>query len=128
MTPDEKRKEAEWLRRVADEEEAAGGFPTETGVILNSVRPKSVRSPVREALAALDPDLLLADGWDEQIIGTAYSPGRKLLVVYDGDAIINVMVNRDGMSPEEAEEFFDFNIEGAWMGERTPVFVRRLTP
>ena len=82
----------------------------------------------REDLAELDPDLLLADGWDAQILGTAYSPGRKLLVVYDGDAIINVMINRDGMSPEEAEEFFDYNIEGAWMGERTPVFVRRFSP
>jgi len=81
---------------------------------------------IREDLATLDPDLLLADGWDEQIIGTAYSPGRKLLVVYDGDAIVNMLINRDGMSPEAAEEFFDFNIEGAWVGERTPVFVRRL--
>jgi len=83
---------------------------------------------IREDLAELDPDLLLADGWDAQIIGTAHSPGRKLLVVYDGDAIVNVMINRDGMSPEEAEEFFDYNIEGAWMGTNTPVFVRRLHP
>jgi hypothetical protein len=79
----------------------------------------------REDLAELDPDLLLADGWDAQILGTAYAPGRKL---YDGDAIVNVMINRDGMSPEEAEEYFSFNIAGAWMGERTPVFVRRMQP
>ena len=78
----------------------------------------------REQLANLDPDLLLADGWDDQIIGTAYSPGRKLLVVYDGDAIIEKMV-KDGASYEEAEEYFSFNVEGAWVGERTPVFVRR---
>lgn len=32
--------EAEWLRRAADLEDAAGGFPLETGVILNAVRPK----------------------------------------------------------------------------------------
>jgi len=32
--------EAEWLRQMADVEEEAGGFPLETGVILNSVRPK----------------------------------------------------------------------------------------
>jgi hypothetical protein len=83
---------------------------------------------IRDDLAELDPDLLLADGWDAQILGTAHSPGRPLLVVYDGDAIVNVMINRDGMSPEEAEEYFSFNIEGAWMGERTPVFVRRFSP
>jgi hypothetical protein len=26
------------------------------------------------------------------------------------------------MTPEEAQEFFEFNIEGAYMGERTPVY------
>jgi hypothetical protein len=120
-----REKEAAWLRAAADLEEEAGGFPLETGVILNAVRPKPSLSPIRERLAELDPNLLFADGWDGQILGTAHSPGRELLVVYDGDAIVNVMINRDGMSPEEAEEFFSFNVEGAWVGERTPVFVRR---
>ena len=80
---------------------------------------------VREYLADMDPDILFADGWDDCILGTAYSPGREWLVVYDGDAIVKKMVDRDGMTFEEAEEFFSFNIEGAWVGERTPVFVRK---
>ena len=83
---------------------------------------------IREQLAEIDPDLLLADGWDAEIIGTAHSPGRPLLVVYDGDAIVARLVERDEMTLEEAEEYFDFNIEGAWMGTRTPVFFRRLSP
>lgn len=29
----------------------------------------------------------------------------------------------DGMTQEEAEEFFEYNQIGAWMGDRTPVFV-----
>jgi hypothetical protein len=33
-------------------------------------------------------------------------------------------MNRDGMSWEEAQEFFDFNIKGAWVGPNTPVFVQ----
>ena len=32
-------------------------------------------------------------------------------------------MDRDGMSEEEACEFFTFNIEGAWVGPMTPVFV-----
>jgi hypothetical protein len=28
----------------------------------------------------------------------------------------------DGMSQEEAEEYFSFNVEGAWVGENTPLF------
>lgn len=81
---------------------------------------------VREQLAERDPDMLLADGWDEQILGTAYSPGHEIRVVYDGDAIVRVLMERDGMTFEEADEFFSFNIEGAWVGERTPIYVRRL--
>lgn len=27
------------------------------------------------------------------------------------------------MTFEEAEEFFDFNVEGAYMGEKTPIWV-----
>jgi hypothetical protein len=27
------------------------------------------------------------------------------------------------MSPEEAEEWMEFNVVGAWMGENTPIWV-----
>jgi hypothetical protein len=82
----------------------------------------------RERIAEQDPEALFADGWDDCIMGTAFSPGRKLLVVYDGDLIIQRLVKRDGMSQGEAEEYFSFNIEGAWVGERTPVYVRWVEP
>jgi len=29
------------------------------------------------------------------------------------------------MSYDDAEEFFEFNMLGAWMGERTPAFFER---
>ena len=34
-------------------------------------------------------------------------------------------MDRDGMSYEDAIEFFDFNMIGAWVGEFTPIFIRR---
>ena len=36
--------------------------------------------------------------------------------------MIEKMISQDGMEYEEAIEFFDFNIKGAWMGEGTPCF------
>jgi hypothetical protein len=30
------------------------------------------------------------------------------------------------MSPEEAEEYIEFNCIGAWVGEQTPIIVRGL--
>jgi hypothetical protein len=80
---------------------------------------------IRNEISALDPEALLADGWDDCILGTAYSPGRPILVVYDGDKIIEKLAQEMGYC--EAEEYFSFNIEGSWMGDHTPVFVRKIT-
>lgn len=62
--------------------------------------------------------MLTADGFDSCLIGKD-SKGRA---VYDADAMIAVMVERDDMSTEDAEEFFWFNIEGAYLGDETPVY------
>jgi len=32
-------------------------------------------------------------------------------------------MSRDGMSWEDAVEFFDFNTVGAWVGEQTPLIM-----
>jgi len=63
--------------------------------------------------------MLIADGLDEAIIGTS----TKDLAVYDVYKIIAILVARDGMTEEEALEFFEFNIDGSYMGEQTPIFV-----
>ena len=63
--------------------------------------------------------MLIADGLDEVIIGTS----TKDLAVYDVYKIIAILVARDGMTEEEALEFFEFNIDGSYMGEQTPIFV-----
>jgi len=45
------------------------------------------------------------------------------VVVYDRRKVIQMYVDRDGMSHEEAEEFYSFNTEGAYVGPQTPIFV-----
>ena len=67
-----------------------------------------------------DSEPLKADGFDECIIGTDY---EKLRVVYSIERIITTLMMRDKMSMEEAIEFFDFNIGGAYVGEMTPMYV-----
>jgi hypothetical protein len=39
------------------------------------------------------------------------------------EAIIG-MVERDGMTYEEAIEYFDYNIIGAWLGENMPIYIK----
>jgi hypothetical protein len=48
-----------------------------------------------------------------------------ILVVYDVRKILRLLRVRDGMSRDEAQEFFDFNIAGSWVGEQTPVWLFR---
>jgi len=66
------------------------------------------------------------DGYDEAIIGPASiwrSNTRVDVLVYDAELIRKILMNRDGMDAEEAREFIEFNIEGAYIGEDTPVLV-----
>jgi hypothetical protein len=44
------------------------------------------------------------------------------VLVYDAE-IIRANLVREGMDPEDAREYIEFNIEGAYMGEHTPVLV-----
>ena len=48
------------------------------------------------------------------------------MAVYDYEKCIQVLVERDGMTREDAEEFFDFNVVGAYVGENTPIFLYTL--
>ena len=34
-------------------------------------------------------------------------------------------MKRDGMTHDEATEFFEFNVVGSWVGEETPIFLRQ---
>lgn len=67
-------------------------------------------------------DIRFMDGHDSAFIGVVYRAG-KYIACYDVEEIIlNLMVN-DGMDADEAEEFFSFNIEGAYVGEFTPILL-----
>lgn len=69
---------------------------------------------------------IIVDGFDDCIIGIAERCSQPDIVAYDTDKIIEKLV-ADGMLRDEAEEHFYFNIQGAWLGEDTPVFIRKLT-
>ena len=70
-----------------------------------------------------DVDVMTAAGLDNALIGIAQRCGQPTLAIYSVPSVIEILMDRDGMSEEEACEFFTFNIEGAWVGPMTPVFV-----
>lgn len=66
------------------------------------------------------------DDLDEAIIGPAHIWTNKTQVevlVYNAEVIRNILMSRDGMDFEEAREFIESNIEGAYIGPDTPVLV-----
>jgi len=71
--------------------------------------------------------MLKADGFDEAVIGTAQRCGHGDVIVYDYDKCCEILMERDGMEDDEAREFMDFNVTGAYVGEGTPFFLHRGT-
>ena len=66
------------------------------------------------------PDLLTLDGFDEAVVGIV-ERCDLLVVCYDRNKILEILM-RD-MNYEEAMEYYEFNILGAYMGESTPVYL-----
>jgi hypothetical protein len=75
----------------------------------------------RDSLGDLD-DILLVDGFGEALIGITEQFSSPPIAVYDKEKCIRILIDRDGMSHDGAVEFFEFNVQGSWMGERTPTF------
>lgn len=70
--------------------------------------------------------MLLADGYEDAVIGIGRQFSKEL-VVYDEAKCLEILVKRDGMSPEEAREYFEYNTAGSWVGDETPIFLERMT-
>lgn len=71
----------------------------------------------------VDLELLFLEGFDAAIIGVGRRCGQPDIVAYDVDKIIAILMKDHGMSEEDANEFYEFNIAGAWVGDDTPVFI-----
>jgi hypothetical protein len=66
-------------------------------------------------------EALLIDGYDEALIGIG-GAFNQLAAVYDRQKILDKLVS-EGLTVEEADEHISYNIEGAFVGERTPIIV-----
>lgn len=67
-------------------------------------------------------EVLIADGFDEAVIVLGRQAHLEV-VVYDREKCIEILT--EDMPREDAEEFFEFNVVGAYVGKSTPVFVHR---
>jgi len=83
----------------------------------------TLNTPVTEQLLEENPEALFVDGFEDAFIGICRRFGQPSLAMYSRERCIAVLMQRDGMEYDEADEFFEFNVIGAYVGEHTPVFV-----
>lgn len=77
-----------------------------------------------DELAEINPEALLADGLEGAFVGYTVNHHSEHVAVYDIQKCIDVLVKRDGMTHEGAEEFLEFNTLGAYVGPHGPIYVR----
>tara|TARA_R110000765_G_C18748556_1_gene587561 strand:+ start:44 stop:301 length:258 start_codon:yes stop_codon:yes gene_type:complete len=73
----------------------------------------------------INPEAMLADGFDVAILGMCVQFGSEPVVAYDFNKCVEILMERDGMEREEAIDFVNFNVVGAYVGLSTPVFIMR---
>lgn len=67
-------------------------------------------------------EALLVNGFDSALLGF----GRRfnnIVAVYSYAKCVALLVKESGMSEEEAHEYMDYNVIGAFVGDKTPIFM-----
>ena len=67
----------------------------------------------------VDEEILTADGFDNAVIGI---DDKTMRVIYSVTKCIEILMTEMGMGMEEAVEFFEFNVKGSELGEKTPIW------
>jgi hypothetical protein len=71
----------------------------------------------------LNDDVVILSGLDSAIIGITESFGGGQNLLYSKDKVIEILMTRDGMTEEEAHEYYDYNIIGLYVNESNPIFL-----
>ena len=66
-------------------------------------------------------DALTLDGFDGCDLGVCTRFGQQPIVIYSRRLCI-IRLMEDGMDADDANEWFEYNVIGAWVGEGTPAF------
>jgi hypothetical protein len=64
-----------------------------------------------------EEEFLKADGFDEAILGV---DDTSMRLIYSVSKCIEILMK--DMSDEDAFEYFYFNVSGAYVGEKTPIW------
>ena len=76
-----------------------------------------------------EPAYIKADGFDDCLIGLGFKFGNRGTLIYDQAKVIQKLIDdsEGKMTEDEAFEYYEFNILGAYVGENMPIFVESCT-
>jgi hypothetical protein len=66
---------------------------------------------------------VLVDGLNDAIIGIVEEFGNEPRILYSKNKVLQILEDRDGMTPFEAVEFYEYNILGLFAGDQNPIFL-----
>lgn len=84
---------------------------------MNKVQEIIEYSGVEELETALVPT-----GFEDCCVGVEYS-GEMPRLVFDAEMMVQKIAEDQGMSDEESREWFAFNLECAYHGNQTPLYI-----
>ena len=70
---------------------------------------------------------LLATGFEKAFKGYGQQYD-KVVAVYDYSKCVKILMEREGITEDDAREYMDLNVLGVHLGEYTPVFIGRFNP
>tara|TARA_R100001443_G_scaffold58369_1_gene68939 strand:+ start:3572 stop:3832 length:261 start_codon:yes stop_codon:yes gene_type:complete len=76
-----------------------------------------------DEIAEINPEAMMADGFDEAILGMCIQFGTEPIVAYDYEKCLNILMERDDLTRTDAIDFMEFNVIGSYVGLHTPVFI-----
>jgi hypothetical protein len=79
----------------------------------------------RDRIAAINEEALLLEPeyFDEAIMGMVERLGAPPTVLYSEEKVLEILMREHEFELEDAREWYDFNIVGAYMGEGSPTFL-----
>ena len=70
----------------------------------------------------ISEDALKAEGFDECVIGVDMGG----CIVYDADKMIRKIMKETKSDYDDAREYFEYKIAGAYVGDFTPIYIYKI--
>ena len=67
--------------------------------------------------------LIVLHGFSDALVGISEKFGEEPRLVYSKSRIVEILMEEDEMTEDEAVEHFYYNIIGTYMGKGTPTFI-----